>query len=76
MFAGEVGKEMYIVCKGKLQVMGDNNRTVLATLSPGNYFGELSVLNMGAEDRISFIFDYVPPERLPSGSDDAPVAAI
>lgn len=24
-----------------------------------------SVLNMGREDRISFIFDYVPPDRLP-----------
>jgi len=25
-----------------------------------------SVLNMGGEDRISFIFDYVPPDRLPA----------
>jgi hypothetical protein len=24
-----------------------------------------SVLNMGSDDRISFIFDYVPPDRLP-----------
>ena len=25
-----------------------------------------SVLNMGAEDRISFIFDYVPPDKVPA----------
>ena len=25
-----------------------------------------SVMNMGAEDRISFIFDYVPPDRMPT----------
>ena len=25
-----------------------------------------SVLNMGSEDRISFIFDYVPPDRMPT----------
>ncbi|XP_047523199.1 cyclic nucleotide-gated cation channel alpha-3 isoform X1 [Pieris napi] len=44
---GEVGKEMYIVNRGKLQVMGDNGKTVLATLKAGSYFGEISILNMG-----------------------------
>ena len=32
---GEVGKEMYIVNRGKLHVVADNNRTVLATLKAG-----------------------------------------
>ena len=32
---GEVGREMYIVNRGKLHVMADNNRTVLATLKAG-----------------------------------------
>ena len=27
-----------------------------------------SVVNLGTEDRITFIFDYVPPDRLPSGA--------
>lgn len=45
--AGEVGKEMYVVSRGRLQVVGDNFKTVLATLRPGSYFGEISVLNMG-----------------------------
>ncbi|XP_054715811.1 cyclic nucleotide-gated cation channel subunit A-like, partial [Uloborus diversus] len=44
---GEVGKEMYIVNRGRLQVVTDNGRTVLATLRAGSYFGEISVLNMG-----------------------------
>jgi len=47
MAAGEVGKEMYIVNRGRLQVVAENGRTVLATLRPGSYFGEISILNMG-----------------------------
>ncbi|KAL1455318.1 hypothetical protein WDU94_009421, partial [Cyamophila willieti] len=44
---GEVGKEMYIVNRGRLQVVADNGKTVLATLRAGSYFGEISILNMG-----------------------------
>lgn len=44
---GEVGKEMYIVNRGRLQVVADNSKTVLATLKAGSYFGEISILNMG-----------------------------
>ncbi|KAH1001950.1 hypothetical protein HUJ04_005904 [Dendroctonus ponderosae] len=52
-FAGEVGKEMYIVNRGRLQVVADNGRNVLATLKAGSYFGEISILNMGtAEQRM------------------------
>ncbi|XP_076349243.1 uncharacterized protein LOC143246427 [Tachypleus tridentatus] len=44
---GEVGKEMYIVNRGRLQVVTDSGKTVLATLRAGSYFGEISILNMG-----------------------------
>lgn len=47
LVSGEVGKEMYIVNRGRLQVVNDNGKTVLATLRPGSYFGEISILNMG-----------------------------
>ena len=38
---------MYVVNRGKLQVVADNGKTVLATLRAGSYFGEISILNMG-----------------------------
>ncbi|KAG9509367.1 Cyclic nucleotide-gated cation channel alpha-3, partial [Fragariocoptes setiger] len=44
----EVGHEMYIVNRGRLEVVADNGTTVLATLNAGSYFGEISILNVGA----------------------------
>lgn len=55
-FLGEVGKEMYIVNRGRLQVVADNGRTVLATLKAGSYFGEISILNMGTAGKILTCF--------------------
>ena len=33
--------------RGRLQVVADNGRTILATLRAGSYFGEISILNVG-----------------------------
>ena len=41
----EVGHDMYIVNKGRLEVLDDHGNT-LCTLSAGKHFGEISILNI------------------------------
>uniref|UniRef100_A0A183BTQ4 Cyclic nucleotide-binding domain-containing protein n=1 Tax=Globodera pallida TaxID=36090 RepID=A0A183BTQ4_GLOPA len=43
---GDIGREMYIVKRGMLQVVTDDGAKVFATLSEGAVFGELSILNI------------------------------
>ncbi|XP_035665458.1 cyclic nucleotide-gated cation channel beta-3-like [Branchiostoma floridae] len=49
---GEIGREMYIVNEGSVQVVGGaSGRSVLATLNVGSYFGEISLLAVGGGNR-------------------------
>lgn len=47
---GEVGKEMYIVRSGYLEVMTSDGK-VVATLSEGSVFGEISLLSLAGGNR-------------------------
>lgn len=46
-YEGEIGHEMYVVQKGKVQitVSAKGKEKILAVLSAGDFFGEMSILN-------------------------------
>ncbi|XP_064623533.1 cyclic nucleotide-gated channel rod photoreceptor subunit alpha-like isoform X2 [Lineus longissimus] len=50
---GEIGREMYIINHGKVEILVNSpsqpsGKMVVATLSEGNYFGEISLLKLDA----------------------------
>lgn len=46
---GDIGKEMYIVKRGKISVVADDGKTTFVTLGEGTVFGEISILNIAGK---------------------------
>ena len=54
-YQGDVGREMYIVKSGILQVLGTDDVSVVATLRDGHVFGEVSLLSIAGNRRTASV---------------------
>ncbi len=42
--AGEIGRHMYFISQGTVEVISPDGKTILATLADGDFFGEIAIL--------------------------------
>jgi CRP-like cAMP-binding protein len=41
---GEMGDQMYFISRGKVEIVSEDGQTIFATLTDGNFFGEIAIL--------------------------------
>ena len=49
---GDIGREMYIVKRGKIAVVSEDGQKVFVTLGEGAVFGELSIMNIPGNKQV------------------------
>ena len=52
---GEVGKEMFFIHKGQVDVVSEDGKMVFASLSEGSFFGEVALVVPGAKRTASIV---------------------
>jgi len=55
---GDVGKCMYFVCRGSVDVLSDDESSVLANLKDGDYFGEIALIKQISRTKTVVVKDY------------------
>ncbi|MFM8983367.1 MAG: ion transporter [Spartobacteria bacterium] len=56
---GEIGTGMYFISRGSVEVVSKNGKTIFATLTEGNYFGEIALLMSQPRNASIRAVDYV-----------------
>lgn len=56
---GEIGEGMYFISRGRVEVVSKDGKTIFATLTEGNYFGEIALLMSQPRNASIRAVDYV-----------------
>lgn len=54
MSRGEIGTHIYFILEGKAQVLGPDNKKIVANLEPGSFIGDLATLS-GTKRNVSVV---------------------
>jgi len=64
---GEIGDSMYFISRGQVEVVSKDGQTIYATLSPGNFFGEIALILQQPRNASIRALEYVDLYTLDQG---------